>query len=125
MRLNQAIGWVKEAMSPDLVRPKYRTKIEEGAHPLTGACYVVCEAIWHLMGEKKSGLKPHYVKVDDDNHFYLVDEKGKVIDPTVEQFSKKPKYTEGKPFGWMTVQPSERARKLMKRIKTLAGDDDD
>lgn len=123
MRLNQLIKFAQDAVTPDLVRPKYRSKIEEeGAHPLTGACYIVCEAIWHIQGERRSGLKPHYVKVDGDNHFYLVDDKGKVIDPTAAQFGKKPDYSEGKAFGFMTVEPSARARKLMKRIETLSGE---
>lgn len=46
---------------------------------LAGHCYVACEAIFHLSGKK---MRPHFICHEGAPHWYLVDDNGKIIDPT-------------------------------------------
>lgn len=85
-----------------------------------GNCYVTCEALYHLLGGKKAGLVPHYLKHEGDTHWYLVMHLGdggkRILDPTVWQFKKPPNYKKGKGSGFLTKYPSRRARQLMTRM---------
>jgi hypothetical protein len=86
-----------------------------------GNCYVTCEALYHLMGGKKVGLVPNYMKHEGETHWFLTLDVGHprgliVIDPTVRQFRTKPNYDKGRGSGFLTKRPSKRAREMMKRM---------
>ena len=89
-----------------------------------GNCYVTCEALFHLLGGKAAGLVPHTVRHEGDVHWYLVRRIGTrtrvdievVIDPTASQFKTPPPYDKGRGCGFLTKQPSKRARALMDRM---------
>lgn len=111
-----------------------------------GNCYVTCEALYHLLkqaGEWTPGngwgeLVPHRVRHEGDVHWYLVlrlvdgfheyrDLRTKqtrykqrfryvYLDPTSSQFKTRPPYEEGRASGFLTKEPSKRARELMKKL---------
>ena len=90
-----------------------------------GNCYVAVEALYHLLGGKKSGWTPAYVKYKNDTHWFLCSfpfqVKGElffssILDPTRRQFKKGVPYYKGKCCGFLTRKPSKRARLLMNKI---------
>jgi hypothetical protein len=103
---------VQASVSTDLIKPRFRT-----SHRLGGACYIVSEALYHLLGGRGSGYKPMIVKVRGITHWWLVDDRGTVIDGTAEQFSEPVDYSKGKGCGFLTLQPSKRAQVLIERMR--------
>jgi len=87
-----------------------------------GNCYVTCEALYHLLGGKKAGYVPHTVRHEGDVHWYLVlttktdglgIETSVIVDPTASQFTTVPDYSKGRGRGFLTAEPSKRAKALM------------
>ena len=97
-----------------------------------GNCYVTCEALYHLLGGKKTGWRPAYVKYKGDTHWFLAQwipkypfnpnesgadgHQGLILDPTYKQFRNLPPYHKGKFCGFLTKKPSKRAKLLMKQM---------
>lgn len=81
-----------------------------------GNCYAASEALYHLLGGKKSGYKAMYLYHEGDTHWYLMHSSGLIIDPTVSQFKTIPNYALGKGIGFLTKKPSKKAKLLMKNI---------
>lgn len=81
-------------------------------HPLRGLCYVLAEAVYHN-GAKKRGFRPHRAKWFGVSHWWLQNSIGQVIDPTADQFIATFPYQWGKPAGFLTKEPSKRAKLLM------------
>jgi hypothetical protein len=89
-----------------------------------GNCYVTCEALYHLLGGKRSGWKPYTVPHEGDTHWFL----GRyylgpgryalkvILDPTKKQFRRAPDYSKARGRGFLTKKPSKRARELMKTL---------
>lgn len=86
-----------------------------------GNCYVTCESLYHLLGGKRAGYTPHTLRHEGDVHWYLVHRIGSssgaeiqlIVDPTASQFKTPPDYTQGRARGFLTKQPSKRARAMM------------
>jgi hypothetical protein len=68
------------------------------------------------MGGKAAGLTPHTVRVDGVVHWFLRDGSGAVLDPTATQFEQEPPYHLSRGRGFLTKEPSKRARELMSRV---------
>lgn len=91
------------------------------AHPLYGHCYVSAEALYHILGGKGSGWKPHrgrdYAGVV---HWWLENTDGEILDPTAAQYTDfgfMPPYENGKSGGFLTgAKPSRRTLEIFKRI---------
>jgi hypothetical protein len=86
-----------------------------------GNCYVTCEALYHLLGGKKAGWIPHWVKHEGDTHWFLAkriheDLTSVILDPTRKQFKTEPHYLLGRSCGFLTKRPSKRAKALMKTM---------
>jgi hypothetical protein len=90
-----------------------------------GNCYVTCEALYHLLGGKKVGLKPMFIRHEGQPHWFLRCTSANIfsghevtvdIDPTSKQFKTVPDYSKGKGKGFLTKKPSKRARALMKTL---------
>jgi hypothetical protein len=90
-----------------------------------GNCYVTCEALYHLLGGKAAGWTPMVMRHEGDTHWFLAKVKRfrglsepilDVLDPTVSQFRKRPDYRKARGCGFLTKQPSKRARELMQRL---------
>jgi hypothetical protein len=86
-----------------------------------GNCYVTCEALFHLLGGKKSGWKPMHMRYELGgdwycSHWFLKHRSGVILDPTVKQFKKKPNYKLGRGCGFLTKHPSKKAKALMPKL---------
>ena len=78
-----------------------------------GNCYVASEAMYHILGGKAAGWKPMRLKCAGDCHWFLQHTSGMIVDPCVMQFDRRPPYHLGIGCGFLTKQPSKRARALM------------
>lgn len=86
-----------------------------------GNCYVTCEALFHLLGGKAAGWTPRTVRHEGDVHWYLVKAPDgwscqQILDPTASQFKTPPPYHLGRGRGFLTKNPSKRAREMMDRM---------
>lgn len=95
--------------------------------PTRGNCYVTCEALYHLLGGKRAHLTPHTVTHEGAVHWYLVcdimrgprgsdEDITLIIDPTASQFKTTPDYSKGRGRGFLTKDPSKRARAMMESM---------
>jgi hypothetical protein len=113
MKPAKLIKAIQSALTPELLQPIWR---KLATNKLSGHCYAASEALYHLWG-KENGFKPHRIEVEDPvlgwvGHWYLA--KGKrVLDITAKQFNFKIDYSEGRGCGFLTKQPSKRARAIM------------
>jgi hypothetical protein len=87
---------------------------------MRGNCYVVSEALYHLLGGKAAGWVPKRFRFRRDTHWFLynvlTDQR---LDPTVSQFKVPPshdRYATAKSGGFLTKTPSKRAKALMKTL---------
>ena len=81
-----------------------------------GLCYPVSEALYHRLGGKEAGLTPMRIIHEGVPHWYLrwqVGGETHYLDPTSTQFSTPVPYEQGKGMGFMTKEPSKRARKYL------------
>jgi len=83
---------------------------------MRGNCYVTSEALFHLIGGKKAGWKPMRMRHENDTHWFLKHENGMIFDATVLQFKFVPDYSKARGGGFLTKQPSKRAKKLMEAL---------
>lgn len=107
MRFNESI------LSDDLIHPQYRRPDCKVA----GACYIVSEAAYHL-GLKEQGFFPVRVKLYGVTHWWLENVQGDRVDYTATQFTLdrlSEYYNAGRPGGFLTKEPSRRARIVMAR----------
>lgn len=119
---------IQKALSPDLRTPKWAAKAsaEDAANPMKGHCYVAAEVLFHLLGGKDAGWKPMTLNHDTfpeglpeqgDTHWYLQHADGRIADPTASQFgAHEVPYDKGKGCGFLTREPSRRARVVMERM---------
>lgn len=82
-----------------------------------GNCYVTCEALYHLLGGKEGGWAVYRLRHEGDTHWFLRHlPSGLLVDPTVSQFKTKPSYWDARCTGFLTKEPSARARALMQKL---------
>jgi len=95
------------------------------ATPRRGNCYVTCEALYHLLGGAGSGWTPATLRHEGDVHWFLRRERPMfngigggwlVLDPTAQQFTETPPYHLARGRGFLTREPSKRAREMMERM---------
>jgi len=101
-------------LSPDLLSTKWK-KLSTG--PLSGHCYVASEAAWHMLGGTKSAYHPKVARVGDITHWWL-EGPGGILDVTAGQFDYPFDYSLGRGCGFLTKEPSKRARILMNRCSS-------
>src|SRR5208337_2202897 len=78
---------VTRALKPELLKEPYRSRVTAGGcDPLTGHCYVASEAAFHLLGGKRAGWKPMFIRHENEPHWFLVGPEGQVVDLTAGQF---------------------------------------
>ena len=108
---------IQAALSPDLLSKTYRNC--EGQHSVAGHCYIASEALYHYLGGKAAGLTPQVARdPEGGTHWWLLDNKGQILDPTREQYTecgKEPPYAQGRGAGFLTLKPSRRAQTIMHR----------
>ncbi len=81
-----------------------------------GNCYVTCESLYHLLGGKAAGWTPASVRYKGDVHWFLKHSSGLILDPTVSQFKASPPYKRARNRGFLTREPSRRAKLLMQTL---------
>lgn len=86
---------------------------------MRGNCYAASEALYHILGGKKAGWKPMRFPILGpdaklDTHWFLKHKSGIIIDPSRLQFKHKIDYSGAIGSGFLTKQPSKRAKALMK-----------
>jgi hypothetical protein len=107
-------------LTPDLLSPEWAGLLHPGAHPLTGYCYVASEALYHLAGGSSSGISVYRCSLSGGgSHWWLTDPKGRIIDPTAEQFRTPPPYSEGVRTAFLSRKPSGRTARLIAKVRAL------
>jgi hypothetical protein len=96
-------------LTPDLLRPEWRGR----SHPLAGHCYVASEALYHLRGRVDT---PMHVRHEGASHWFLRTLDGQVLDVTAAQFETPVPYEAARGKGFLTREPSMRARTLIERV---------
>lgn len=99
-------------MSDDLRKARW----QGNPNPYAGHCYVVSEAVYHMIGKT---YVPASLRIDDQTvHWFLRGrtDQDRILDPTVKQFDEPPDYSRGRNRGFLTKDPSARAKLMMSRI---------
>ena len=112
------------ASRPDLLLPKWRKECEGDPCPLAGHCALGAEAIYWLLGYSKAGWKQYHMRWEGFPHWFVRNVKTyEVVDPTREQYSIVPDYSQGK-GGWINRGgrgPSARAREVILEVRRRVG----
>jgi len=112
-KLKALVEEVRDSLTPDLRKKEY----QDNPNPMAGHCYVASEAVYHTMGGKEAGWKPMSIQHEGGSHWYLKnDELGIIVDPTADQFKTPVPYDEGRGTGFLTRQPSKRAKVVLDRL---------
>lgn len=103
------------------MRKQYRDIPEK--HITTGHCYIASEAIYHLCGGKNEWSSFTGRDHTGGTHWWLKNKNsGEIIDPTQEQYlflGHKPPHESGRSCGFLTREPSKRAKVLIERILSI------
>jgi hypothetical protein len=118
MNLRRLDDLILACLSDDLLKPKYRN-IKSACPAVAGHCYVASETAFYLLGGKSNGWKPMHMQHEGISHWFLQHQSGKIYDPTMLQFVRKPDYTKARGMAFLTKKPSKRAKILIDRIKQL------
>ncbi len=109
---------VQAVLTPELLRAG--TYTPTGRSRFEGHCYHAAEAVYHLAGGKAAGLTPVVGKLGGGTHWWLEQADGAVVDPTAAQLPDGYPY-QGRRCGFLTRQPSKRARTVIERVETAKG----
>lgn len=103
---------IVHALTDDLRRAPWKGS----PNPLAGHCYVASEAAYHAMGGAASGYVPQTIQHEGGPHWYLRKASdGTILDLTAGQFKTPVPYAKGRGCGFLTRQPSKRARIVLQR----------
>jgi hypothetical protein len=101
---------ITKYLTDDLRRPEY----QGNPNRLAGHCYVACEVVFHLNPGK---YHSYFIRHEGLPHWFLRDAKtGRIVDPTASQFKTRVSYISGVRKGFLTSEPSKRARVVLERI---------
>lgn len=112
---------IVDNLTDDLLTARYRRAKKGLKFPKTyGHCYVASEAAYYLLGGKEEGWKPMHMTHLGASHWFLRHESGFILDLTGDQFGMTLDYSKARGTGFLTKEPSKRAKKLLIRIKESA-----
>jgi hypothetical protein len=119
MNLDTLKNCIINNLSDDLLSKEWLAKKQKIiCHKTFGHCYLATEAAYHILGGKRAGWKPYYLKCPDGSHWFLKNAAGYIFDVTDAQFEgEEILYSQAVGKGFLTKQPSKRAQKLIKRIQ--------
>ena len=106
---------IHASLTPELLKQPYRRRVESGCDPMTGHCYVASEAAYHMLGGKHAGWKAMFVNHEGSPHWFLLGPKGERVDITASQFRSPVPYDKALGKGFLTKEPSARARTVIER----------
>lgn len=84
-----------------------------------GLCYIAAEAAYHALGGSAAGYKPMSASGEWGTHWWVRTPGGANLDPTAVQFGADvlaKVHARGRGRGFLTREPSKRARVLMARL---------
>ena len=129
--MQDIIDKVKNSLTPDLLKPEWRRIAKRKGCSLAGHCYAASEALYHMMGGSEAGWVPQVLTSaawpeglsKGQTHWYLRNRRtGAVVDATAEQFHPLlPRHDSGKGSGFLTRDPSRRARTIIGRVAAMQG----
>jgi len=105
---------IQRVLSPELLQKKWRGS----TNPLAGHCYVASEALYHLLGGSKAGVKACSAQCPGGVHWWI-ELNGWKLDPTSSQFDPQTLegiYAQGRGRGFLTCKPSKRAQVIIDRV---------
>lgn len=105
---------VSAVLTPDLLHRRFQGDSER--HPVAGHCYAASEAVYHMMGGKEGGWTPMQVEHEGGPHWFLNHPQHGRMDLTSAQFKSPVPYDKAKGKGFLTKEPSARARFIMERV---------
>ena len=95
-------------------------KYKRFGHPLAGMCYIASEALYHSTGGQEV-WNVYVMRHNGDTHWFLRRRKDeKVFDLTAEQFDTLPDYTTARRIGFLTKEPSKRAKIILEDLRYAA-----
>jgi len=109
---NNLIKLIQSVLTDDLRKKKY----QGSSNKMKGHCYVASEALYHLLGGKGYGWIPQNIKHEGESHWFLLHESGRIIDVTSSQFITKVPTYKAIGRGFLTKQPSKRAKIVIDRL---------
>jgi hypothetical protein len=107
---------IVDNLSDELLSSRFRKLKKRGAASTFGHCYVASETAYHLLGGKAEGWKSYFIEHENCSHWFIKHKSGLIIDFTADQFTNHIPYNKGIGKGFLTKQPSKRAKILMQRI---------
>lgn len=119
--LRELSAAIVAGLTPALLKPKYR-HLAAGKHKTFGHCYVATEALYHMLGGAVSGYVPQVIRHEGGTHWYLKHRlTGRILDLTRKQFATSVPYDRGRGAGFLTKEPSKRARAVIEvAVKKLS-----
>jgi hypothetical protein len=109
----------------EYLHPGYKKDL---GNPYAGYCYVASEAFIHMI--RRKGYRPMCMRVEVSTgslydllyrtfttHWFVQAPDGRVIDPTIDQFDKKPPHHLAVGKGFLTKKPSTRGAALIKAAR--------
>lgn len=110
---------IRKCLSDELLSAKYLQLKKKKDDITFGHCYIASEAAYHLFG-KFHNYKPYVMRIkkNTQTHWFLKDDKGNILDVTSKQFKTKINYDNAKCCGFLTKEPSKRAKIIIQRYAT-------
>lgn len=108
------VARVRAALTDDLRRAPWAGS----SNPMAGHCYVASEALLHLLRAQGVASTPISLRWEGAPHWALRLADGTVVDATADQFSATPDYALARGKGFLTREPSKRARTVIARVLT-------
>jgi len=104
-------AFVLDVLTDEDRLPRYRGN----PNILVGQCYVVSEVVYHRLKAQGYNPKPMFMRHEGQPHWFVL-LGGVVLDYTADQFATRPDYRNAIGKGFLTKQPSKRARTIMERM---------
>ena len=117
---------VGDVLTPELLRGRWKDAFAAGGNRFAGHCYAAAEALFHLVGGRKAGWLPCVLSCrtwpegldEGETHWFIRNERtGEILDPTAGQFDTEIAYPKAKGCGFLTRDPSRRARTIISRVE--------
>jgi len=122
VRLSKLRKSIQAALDDSLLSSseKKRRAIEGYVSHVDGHCYVAAEVAYHVLGKPWQPKVISKKVIGSTTHWYLFNtQTNEIFDPTEEQFGDSViPYHQGKSCGFLTTQPSKRAKIVLERIKS-------
>jgi hypothetical protein len=107
---------ITDVLTDDLRRAPWKGSPD----PLAGHCYVVAEALYHRALDLGYEAKPYFIRHEGAPHWFVrvnhPDLGWYTFDPTQSQFATPVPHEQAKGKGFLTKEPSRRARVVMERM---------